>query len=431
MRDALGAIVGFVHVLDGDKARPWAVQGVAPKTVVFPRSADEAAAVLARATAEGWSVEPAGAGTRLDSGRPPRSLDIVLSSNRMITVAEYEPADLTISVGAGCEFETLQYGVSRNRQVVGLDPPLRSGATVGGIVARADAGPLRLAHGTPRDHVLGLQFVTGDGRVLDVGGRVVKNVAGYDLTKLVVGSRGTLGLVTRVNLRLLPLPASDVTLVFAASLDELLHWIGAVREARLPIASLELLSQSLAARVVREPGWTVLMRLRGNSEAVEDATARADALAKGRCMLLNETAAAQNWHRLAQAETSAALSVRLAQPMSDLRATMRIARDLSGAPEEEMLLAAHAGDGVVRLFVDHAKIVGTSSDTRAWGERIARARTALAAHNGSVVVARAPIDIARFVPPWGEVQSATLTIMQQLKTVFDPAGIMAPSRFVV
>jgi glycolate oxidase FAD binding subunit len=430
MRDALGGIVGFVHVLDGDKARAWAVQGAAPRAVVFPGDTSEAAAILATATNEGWRVEPAGAGTRLDAGRVSDAPDIVVSCNRMSAIAEYEPADLTISVGAGCAFDTLQSGAARNRQVVGLDPARRPGATVGGIVARGDAGPLRLAHGTPRDHVLGLQLVTGDGRVLDVGGRVVKNVAGYDLTKLVIGSRGTLGLVTRVNLRLLPLPARDITLAFAAPLEELLDWIVATRELRLVIAALELLSPALARRIAGTEGWTLLVRLRGNAETAEDAGLRGDALAGGRCERLEEWAAAQVWSALAHIECTAVLSIRLAQRMSELRATLRIAHELSGAPENEMLLAAHAGDGIVRLFGEPAGDNASSSFTRAWVERIARARTALAAHNGTVFVARAPIDIARHVDPFGDA-GAALPIMQQLKKVFDPAGIMAPARFVV
>src|SRR5688500_7353226 len=187
----LKQIVGDAHVATGDIASRWRVMGVAPTAVVAPATSEQVAQVLAFATARGLAREPAGAGSYLDSGRATERLDIVLSALRMSGVAEYEPADLTVSVEAGCSLHALQSKLLVHRQYLALDPPGSVASTIGAIVSRADAGPLRLSHGTPRDHVLGLELVTGDGRVMNLGGRVVKNVAGYDLVKLGIGARGT------------------------------------------------------------------------------------------------------------------------------------------------------------------------------------------------------------------------------------------------
>src|SRR5687768_6975102 len=138
---------------------------------------------------------------------------IKLSAQNMTAVSEYEPADLVISVHAGATLADIARAAAPHNQFLALDPAVDASTTIGSIVATNAAGPLRLAHGTPRDQVLGLEVVTGDGRVLEFGGKVVKNVAGYDIVRLLIGSRGALGFITRVNIRLKPSPAFDRTAI--------------------------------------------------------------------------------------------------------------------------------------------------------------------------------------------------------------------------
>src|SRR5690606_21107007 len=241
MIERLRGIVGDAGVRTGEAAARWAVHGAIPAAVVVPGSVEEAAAVLALASAEGWRIEPAGAGTWLGWGRPPERVDVALSAERLAAVEVYEPADLTAVVGAGATLRGLDDTFGRHGQWLPLDPPGGGAGTIGAAVSLAEAGPLRLAHGTPRDHVLGLTLVTGDGRVLELGGRVVKNVAGFDLIKLATGARGTLGLICRVAVRLRPLPERDATLVLtAAGPDAALDVAAAIRDARVEPAALEL-----------------------------------------------------------------------------------------------------------------------------------------------------------------------------------------------
>jgi glycolate oxidase FAD binding subunit len=211
---ALRETVGTGAVRAGTAAD--AVHGVTPAAVATPPDPAAVAAALAHCSAEGWAVEPAGAGGRMDWGRPPARVDVLLSTRALDAVEDYVPGDLVATAGAGVAMGALAERLATARQWLPLDPPGSASASVGAVFAQGSAGALQGSYGAPRDLALGLEVATGDGRLLALGGRVVKNVAGYDLVRLMVGSRGTLGVLTRVHLRLRPLPAVDRTLDLGA-----------------------------------------------------------------------------------------------------------------------------------------------------------------------------------------------------------------------
>lgn len=198
----------------GDDDR-WSSLGGAPEAVVSPETSEEAASVLAWASAQGVCVVPAGSAARLG---PERVLGpyIVLTSNRLCGLEIYEPADVTFTAGSGTPVAGLAEALGANRQWLPFDPPGMAERTLGGLVAAGDAGPLATGYGAIRNHVLGMTVVTGDGRVLALGGRVVKNVAGFDLLKPLVGSRGRLAFITSVCMRAFPVPAAERVLVLRA-----------------------------------------------------------------------------------------------------------------------------------------------------------------------------------------------------------------------
>ncbi|HEX6938628.1 MAG TPA: FAD-binding oxidoreductase [Longimicrobiales bacterium] len=510
MRDLLTEIVGAEGVLPPEAAARWAVHGIVPRAVVAPASAEEAAAVLARASAEGWVVEPAGAGGWLGAGRRPERVDLVVTTARMAGAVEHEPADLVATAAAGVRLGALAARLASHRQWLPLDPPAHAEATLGAVASLAAAGPLREGHGTPRDHVLGVRLVTGDGRVLDLGGKVVKNVAGYDLVRLVVGSRGTLGLITRLHLRLRPLPERDATLaVPAPSFEPLVELAGRICEERIQAAALEIVAgagrwgagevgaaRAGAGRTADEPGaarragggggddappWTLLVRLQGNAEAVADAEARvrrlADAVGRppagglaaahgraGPAGPATTPGSAGAWEGLAALEAGAELCVRLADAPARLDRTLRLALGLPGvaggvpsgrapgAPArvaagavasaatdiaadtaagamDGVALMAHAGAGIVRVAV-RAPEPGSAFDADRWARALEDARAALAGTGGSLIVARAPAALLRRFEPFADPGPA-LRLMRELKAKFDPAGVLAPGRFVV
>ncbi|HEX6557915.1 MAG TPA: FAD-binding oxidoreductase [Longimicrobiales bacterium] len=418
MRDLIRSVVSDECLLDAEAVHSYAVHGRAPEAVVAPRDAQEAAAVLKLASENRIPVECAGAGSRLRAGQMPRQLGIVMTSARLRGIAEYEPADLVIAVGAGTSFPQLHEAVAPHNQFLALDPSGLPRSTIGAAVATAAAGPLRYAHGTPRDQVLGLEVVTGDGRILHFGGRVVKNVAGYDLVRLMVGSRGTLGFVTRVNVRLKPQPEIDQTMALtASSFGAVAELTDAVLAASLEPAALEILSGSLAQEVSGDGPWTLLIRLHGNAEAARDAAQQIARIANGAGVRALESAA---WRTLAESEAGATLNLRFANLPSLLRDTTAHALETARlAHLDDVRLAIHAGDGIVRLLADQ---VGQGGETA-----LLEQRAMIEKNGGTLIVERAApgVSMAAFGVP------DALGLMTEIKKVFDPAGILGAGRFVV
>src|ERR671911_528730 len=199
--EELQKIVGEEHVRQAFDAD--AVDGVEPSLVVEPATIEETSEVMKLASREGLAVSPRGGGTKTGLGNPPRQVDLILSTARMDEIIEHVPGDQIVRAQAGLKLQDLQESLAESDQLLGIDPP-EEGGTVGGIVAANASGPRRLRYGTVRDLIIGIKVVLADGTVAKAGGKVVKNVAGYDLSKLFTGSLGTLGVIAECNFRLHP-----------------------------------------------------------------------------------------------------------------------------------------------------------------------------------------------------------------------------------
>lgn len=239
--------------------------------VAAPEDADEVSVLIRLAAAEGWRLYPAGAGLGPEGpaargDRRPRP-DLVLSSERMAGPPDHRPDDFNVAAGAGVTLDALASGLAPEGQWLALDPPGGGGVSVGGVVACGRAGPLGALFGRPRDLLLGLTVVDGAGRILRLGGRVVKNVAGFDLVRLVAGSRGGLGMITEATFRLHPLPAEDLTLVWGRA-DAPGAWELGRRLAalRVPLAAAEVVAGDWPEPLGAGPA-RVLLRLMGSASA--------------------------------------------------------------------------------------------------------------------------------------------------------------------
>lgn len=384
--DALRAVAGDAVRKDG-------------ATIATPHDAATAASTMTLCAERGWHVQPSGAGTWCNRPAEPSGEFVLLSTARLDGIEEYQPEDLTITVGAGTLITTLAETLARNNQFLPLDPPQKPGATIGGLVATGTAGPLRARYGTPRDHVLGLDIITGDGRSLHFGGRVVKNVAGYDMVRPIVGSNGTLGLITKVSLRLRPLHAVDATVAFDVSYDTMVDAAEAASDA-WPVAALELLSPCLASAlgVARAAGaagdatWTLLVRLHGHQTEIDEAVRR---LHRGIPASIR-TVERDVWNTLSAHEASATKYVRTADRRSLMRET--IARAVSSSDRANPFIAVHAADGIVRSWDGDA---GTDAGTDG------RARSGA---------------LSRSSPPRADGRLAEIN--RGIIDVFDPAGIL-------
>ncbi len=210
----IAAIVGEAHVGPQElTSAQLEINGVAPGLVAAPASAQEAAAVVRVAAERNLVVAPAGGFTKQDIGGVPERIDILLRTHRMNTVETYDPGDLTVSVNAGITFAEMQNKRAEHQQWLPYDAAKLSQATVGGLLATAATGPLKHAFGGLRDFCIGVQFVTAEGKVAKGGGRVVKNVAGYDLMKLIIGSYGSLAIITQANFKVFPKPRQTETFI--------------------------------------------------------------------------------------------------------------------------------------------------------------------------------------------------------------------------
>jgi glycolate oxidase FAD binding subunit len=236
---------------------------------ITPSSAEDLALAIRDAASTGKTISLIGNNTKRLMAGPLLPANVTVSTSGLHRVLQYEPNDLTISVEAGMSFRALQELLSRNRQMLALDPPFWSQASIGGVIASNSAGPMRRAFGTSRDLVIGMKFATLEGKVVSTGGMVVKNVAGLDMGKLMVGSFGTLAVITSLNLRLHPLPERTATFLFSfAGLDAAIEKRDGILRGVLRPLALDLLSPSAAARLARR-GYLLALRAGGSCTVIE------------------------------------------------------------------------------------------------------------------------------------------------------------------
>ena len=382
--------------------------------LLVPESAEQAADLLGECTRQGWRVRLQGAGSR---GRPAPEHDLVVSARALTGFDIYEPDDLTVGARAGTTHRAAATLLAAQQQFFPLDPPAAPDATLGGSLGSGEAGPLRAGYGTPRDLTLGLTLVTGDGRILRLGGQVVKNVAGYDLVRLVVGSRGTLGFITRLHVRLRSLPPSDLTLV--ADLDD---WQAAasltlpLRDAVGPVA-LELLTPET-------PGgpWRIALRLHGSLETTTAAVVAVHRLLPA-ARIYESGAASGFWTAVAAPEAAAPIRIRCAALPAALPGLLAVASSMLNSRSDNGLHAwrgaAHAAEGVLRLW--------TSEPVQAGGEDLSAALAELATGvtsvGGTCICERGPEAIRELLPGWPPA-SRLLELERELRLRFDPGSIL-------
>jgi glycolate oxidase FAD binding subunit len=282
--DNLGTIVGPANVTSQPETlRAYHFGGKAPGLAVRPGSEREIAEIVRLAAREKLTLVPVGAGTKLGMNIPVGGYDLALDMTRLDRLVAYDPGDLTLGVEAGLPLSRLARSLAEHRQFLPLAVPFEDRATVGGTIASGMDSPLRQRYGTARDYVLGMEFVTGDGQVAKSGGRVVKNVSGYDLHKLMIGSFGSLGVITRINFRTFPAPRSIGGLLARfESVEDAVAMRHRIAQSSLRPLTLEILSPRAAElcgdralgietgieALTKQP-WTLLASFGGGEKTLE------------------------------------------------------------------------------------------------------------------------------------------------------------------
>jgi len=425
----LAAVVGAEHLLaDPEQCAAYAVQGVTPGCVAAPGSLEELSAVLRVAAAHRAAVAPWGGGTQQLIGAPPERLDLVVRTGRLSRVLTHEPDDLTISVEAGMTLAALREHLARHRQMLPVDAPLPSRATIGGLIATAADGPRRLGYGTLRDLLIGITVVEADGRVSRGGGMVVKNVSGFDMMKLYLGSFGTLAVIASANFKLLPAPRAAGSLLcrfdtpaqaFAAA--------DALQQTQLTPTAVEYLNAAaLAGLDTGQAAATgpaqcgLLARAEGLLQAVERHLSEMGAIAErsgARAIERLEGAQeAQLWEQVADLPQTAALApgeavVKLSVLPGDVEQVVTRVEAFAAAADGSALIGARALSGVI-----YARLRGLDGPVLSG---------TLAELPGVQWVATDLPGVPRWGPP-----PQGIEVMQRIKREFDPHTMLNPGRFV-
>jgi len=429
-------------IVDPAALDAYAIGGMIPSTAIRAESVEQIAEIMKFAVAEKLAIVVCAARTKLDIGAPPRQYDLALDLTRLDRVVAYDPGDMTLSVEPGIPLHRIQSALTEHRQFLPLVVPFMDRATAAGTIASGIDSPLRQFYGTARDYVLGIEFVTGDGAAVKSGGRVVKNVSGYDIHKLMIGALGTLGVLTRINFRTFPLPAATRAIVAtfgdAARAVALRHALAGsplrplVLEIVSPRAAELLGGKSLASN----DDWSVVASFAGTPTALE------------RCERDVRKMAEQNG---AAAFTSSDDEPSLAAPdrtsefpaaalASSAAATILKLSVLPTKMQAMLDAAAKAVDAAQMQWAATARGVGTiyfallpserNEDALA---RVSRATNEIfgrcAALDGNATIPWCPAEWKSALPIWGPERS-DLGPMRALKKVFDPHGVFSPGRFM-
>jgi glycolate oxidase FAD binding subunit len=428
---------------DPEALAGYEVDDLRPSSAIRPRSAAEIAEILRLAGAEHLAVVPMAGRTKLRIGMPPRKYDLALDLSEMSRVLAYDPHDLTLSVEPGARFADVESQLAERGQFLPLAPAFADRATLGGMVAAGTDTPFRYGYGTARDCLLGLEFVTGEGIASKSGGRVVKNVTGYDLHKFLIGSLGTLAVVTRLNFRTSPLPPERQMFVASyAEAEGALALCAAIAKSQLRPHLLDvvgprtalLFADATPARVSPEH-WSVAIEVGGHRSVVERHARDLDRLARdsraAEFMALDESqganvfSAIREFPRLVLENVPGAAIFRTPTLPGDMLAALQRAWAAAGHEDLHIATLARAAGVVYTALLPPSNQSGEEmllAACRAFME-------SGAASGAQPMIEWCPLSLKAAMDIWPAPGSERVLI-QRLKNVFDPQAILAPGRFL-
>lgn len=417
LAERLADVVGHEYVLAGAEAADvYTVQGVRPGCVVAPGSLDELSAVLRLAHEQQAVVVPWGGGTAQALGFPPERADVVVRTSRLNRVLIHEPDDLTISVEAGITLAALTAHLSQYGQMLPVDAPLPARATIGGMIATAADGPRRTGYGSLRDLLIGVTVVEATGRVSRGGGMVVKNVSGFDMMKLYLGSFGTLALIAVANFKLWPAPRERASLLcrFAQPADAF-AFLDALQATQLTPVSAEYLNAGALAMLDLGDSCAVAVGAEGLPGAVARHVADVRSLAAGHAATAVDPVGVEVWGRVADLSQTASLApdeavLKLTMLPADLARAVAALEDRAARAGQQLAISARAYNGVAYARVRPIDAHGL--------DQLAGALP------GVQWVASATPGGPRWGRPGG------FELMRRIKHEFDPQRILNRGRFI-
>lgn len=457
----LTGILGGDGVLSEDRLGEYSIDGLVPKAVALPEGREGVAKTMRWAAEEGIAVFPRGGGTQISLGNIPGRVDLVLDLTRCNRVLDYQPADLTVTVESGISLDSLQKQLAQGGKFLALEAAWSERATIGGILASNSSGPLRFAYGLPRDWLIGIGVVSAQGVETKAGGKVVKNVTGYDLDKLYTGSLGTLAVIVEATFKLSPLTTDSGVLVAAfpsiqRALDagaQLLRQVYSPQGVqvvsgqaarRLNLLNVQQDQRHFAVEETpegQEPKAVALAFFAGRTRAVQrklmEATKLFNRRGASQVAAIGGAQGGTLLRRLTDLGGTEDAAPYLALKVSVLPSAVGqvvgwFGQPASSGPHDQSALSqletqpeivADPGFGLVHI------LWWAEADDSALIDAIGWIRAQARELGGSVVVEHAPLAVKRRIDVWGEAPEG-IEIMRRIKQKFDPSGILNPGRFV-
>jgi glycolate oxidase FAD binding subunit len=442
----LKEILGKDYIIqDADKLKAYAIDGKKPKVIVSPGTIEDVSKVVAYANRQDLAIIPRGNGTKMGIGGIPKKMDIVLSTGRLNRITDRDCENLTLSVESGITLNDVQKSLAKAGKgyFLPLDPPFTEKATLGGIVATNSSGPKRLLYGTARDMIIGAKAVFPNGDIVVSGGKTVKNVSGYDMCKLLIGSYGTLGILCEMTFKLLPLPEREATLGLSfAVLEDADGFVRELRGSELIPSSVEILNamavQKMKYSTSMPPNGSYLVAIgfEGVSESVERQISQMSEMGKkhGALGAMTLTSEKHEAFWIALRDFGNGL-IKDYRNLISLKSNFLISKcgEMLGSCEKiarglgiDCAFISHAGNGIMYSYVLAGKDFRPKVES--FVELIEKLTAEAAKNEGNLMVESSPLLLKKQVDVWGESRS-DYPVMRRLKEQIDPAGILNIGRF--
>jgi len=456
---------------DAETVAQYAVDGFMPAAVIFPKNTSEVSDIIKYANQNHLAVVPWGSGSKIRMGNPPEKLDLVVCTRRMNHMLDVDTQNLTITVEAGVKLRDIQARLATEEDrcylpledlnvasdeiicsdrshsgcFIPLDPPGSEKTTIGGVVAANASGPRRLLYNLPRDIILGVRFVTPQGSVPGSGGKTVKNVSGYDVSKLMVGSMGSLGIITEMTFRLMPLPEKMKTLLLGFSSFSAAHgFVQALLKTTLLPAAVETMNAAeydhlgfMGAPDFSPGRFAVAIALEAFAPAVDRMEREAAQIAHNNGVLssavFSEHQHLRFWLAVSDQDSrldgryEGLIRAKVNCRISQWKDIVEFADSALSAAKIRHTLRAHSGSGIclINLLMDKETDGLKPKAVSFLEDLLQRSRKA----GGNTVIQNAPTELKPKLKIWGETGS-DFTAMKRLKNQLDPNGVMSPGRFV-
>ncbi len=420
-------------VLSRDELGKFSIHGQVPKAAVFPDTYEEVSRVVKYCSKNKLSIVPYGSGTKVSLWNGLDSYDVALGLEKLSKIVCHNEIDFIVTVQAGAKLEDVQKQLMEKDQFIALDPPLtEQGATIGGIISSNDSGPLRLRYKTCREQILEVKVVRADGEIVRGGAKVVKNVAGYDLPKLFVGSLGTLGVIVEATLKVYPVAEKSVSLIFEmGSTEEMQKLTDNILKADVSPSAFEIVSSGLL-----QPGfpsadltppispYAALLKIENVSKAVDEQIEVIRRILQNEHILpiplKNDKPVWKHIRNFPFLDPSGSALCRINVLITDISKVFKYIEELSQSLNLNFLVSAKAGVGSMQVLIN--------GESRSLNMCVELLRSYAATLRGNVIVQRLP-DESDKIDKWSDLLSS-YSLMKMLKVNFDPGNILSPGRFV-